>query len=235
MLEVNSLKVKYGRAEALKGVSLTVGQGKVVAVLGSNGAGKSTLLKAISGLVPVSKESSIRLNGEEISGLPPDKIVAKGISYVPEGRKIFPGLTVRENLRIGAYLRQDKKGIEEDMERCYELFPRLKERSNQRAGTLSGGEQQMLAISRALMSKPKLLLLDEPSMGLAPVLVERIYEKIAQIREQGVTMLLVEQNANLALTISDYVYVIANGEIKLQGAAKDFLRERDLVKAYLGS
>lgn len=234
MLEISNLVVKYGHAEAIKGISLKVESGKIVAVLGSNGAGKSTLLRAISGLQPASRESEIKLNGENIVGLPPDRIVSKGISQVPEGRKIFAGLTVKENLRVGAYLRHDKNGIEEDIEKYYELFPRLKERYKQQAGTLSGGEQQMLAIARALMSKPKLLLLDEPSMGLAPVIVERIYENILQIRNQGVTMMLVEQNANIALTISDYAYIIANGQIRLEGDTEELLKKENFVTSYLG-
>lgn len=234
MLEVQNLIVKYGRAEALKGISLKVESGKIVVILGSNGAGKSTLLKAISGLIPSAHGNEIKLNNEIISGLPPEKIVSRGISHVPEGRRIFSGLTVRENLRIGAYLRRDKKGIEEDIEKCYELFPRLKERFNQQAGTLSGGEQQMLAIGRAIMSKPKLLLLDEPSMGLAPVIVDHIYEIILNIRKQGVTMMVVEQNAHLALSISDYAYIIANGEVKLEGPAKEMIEKEDFITTCLG-
>jgi branched-chain amino acid transport system ATP-binding protein len=234
MLEISNLVVKYGHAEAIKGISLKVEEGKIVTVLGSNGAGKSTLLKAVSGLQPAFKGSEIKFIGEDITTLPSEKIVARGISQVPEGRKIFAGLTVRENLRMGAYIRHDKIGIEEDIEKNYELFPRLKERYKQQAGTLSGGEQQMLAIARALMSRPKLLLLDEPSMGLAPVIVERIYENILKIRKQGITMMVVEQNANLALTISDYAYIIANGQIKLEGFTEELLKDKNLVSTYLG-
>ena len=233
MLEISNLHVRYTKAEVIKGISLNVSFGKVVAVLGSNGAGKSTLLKCLSGLVvPVS--GSIKLADKEIAGLAPEKIVAAGIIHVPEGRRIFSSLTVQENLRMGAYLRRDKAGIEEDYEKCFALFPRLKERIRQQAGTLSGGEQQMLAIARGLMARPKVLLLDEPSMGLAPVIVDQIFEIISKIKEQGVTMILVEQNASLALAASDYAYILMTGEIRLSGNSAELAAKDDLIKSYLG-
>jgi branched-chain amino acid transport system ATP-binding protein len=235
MLEVKNLRVKYTRAEVLKGVSLTVAAGSVVAVLGSNGAGKSTLLKSLSGLVPPLAGSSTRFAGREIAGLSPEKIVAAGVIHVPEGRRVFATLSVRENLRMGAYLRRDKNGIEADYEKCFALFPRLKERIDQQAGTLSGGEQQMLAIARGLMATPKLLLLDEPSMGLAPVIVDQIYEIIAKIKSQGVTMILVEQNATLALSACDSAYIMVTGEIRLHGTAAELAAKDDLIKSYLGA
>src|SRR5881397_2180313 len=200
LLELNDVHTFYGNIEALKGISLEVDEGEVVTLIGSNGAGKSTTLRSISGLTPPS-EGSIRFDGEEICEVPPQDIVRLGISQSPEGRRVFPRMTVRENLELGAYLRRDAK-LDQDLGRVFELFPRLKEREKQKAGTMSGGEQQMLAIGRALMAEPRLLLLDEPGMGLAPVLVERIYETIRQINEQGTTILLVEQNANFALEVS---------------------------------
>jgi branched-chain amino acid transport system ATP-binding protein len=235
MLEISNLRVKYTRAEVLKGISLTVPAASVVAVLGSNGAGKSTLLKSLSGLVRPLVGSSTRLAGREIAGLSPEKIVAAGVIHVPEGRRIFGTLSVRENLRMGAYLRRDKNSIEEDYEKCFALFPRLKERLDQQAGTLSGGEQQMLAIARGLMASPKVLLLDEPSMGLAPVIVDQIYEIIAKIKNQGVTMVLVEQNATLALSACDSAYIMVTGEIRLQGTAAELAAKDDLIKSYLGA
>jgi branched-chain amino acid transport system ATP-binding protein len=234
LLEVSDIHTFYGNIEALKGVSLEVEEGEVVTLLGSNGAGKSTTLRSISGLTPP-RQGSIHFEGREIGETPPQDIVRLGISQAPEGRKIFPRMSARENLELGAYLRADSDGVERDMERVFELFPRLREREKQKGGTLSGGEQQMLAIGRALMASPKLLLLDEPSMGLAPVLVERIYETIAEINQQGTTILLVEQNANYALQVSSRGYVLETGAIALADRS-DALRENtDVQKAYLGT
>jgi branched-chain amino acid transport system ATP-binding protein len=234
MLEVKDLHTFYGNIEALKGVSLEVDEGEVVTLIGSNGAGKSTTLRSISGLTPP-REGSIRFEGNEIGETAPQDIVQLGISQAPEGRKIFPRMNVRENLELGAYLRRDTAAIQRDLERVYDLFPRLKEREKQKAGTMSGGEQQMLAIGRAMMASPKLLLLDEPSMGLAPVLVERIYETISAINEQGTTILLVEQNANFALDASSRGYVLETGAVSLSDSS-DALRENpDVQKAYLGA
>jgi branched-chain amino acid transport system ATP-binding protein len=233
LLEISDIHTFYGNIEALKGVSLEVDEGEIVTLIGSNGAGKSTTLRSISGLTPP-REGSIRLNGEEIGETPPQEIVARGVSHAPEGRHCFPRMTVRENLDLGAYLRRDSE-VDQDLDRVYELFPRLKEREKQKAGTMSGGEQQMLAIGRALMSQPKLLLLDEPGMGLAPILVERIYETIAEINEQGTTILLVEQNANFALEVSSRGYVLETGTIALSDRS-DALRENpEVQKAYLGA
>ena len=211
LLEVEDIHTYYGNIQALKGISLTVEEGEIVTLIGSNGAGKSTTLRSISGLTPP-RSGSIKLAGQEISMLPPQEIVGLGVCQSPEGRKCFQRMTVRENLELGAYLRRDSQGIEADLERVFELFPRLEERQSQKAGTMSGGEQQMLAIGRALMGRPKILLLDEPSMGIAPVLVERIYETIAEINEQGMTILLVEQNANFALEVSKRGYVLETGQ-----------------------
>ncbi len=211
-LEVDDIKTYYGNIQALKGVSLTVEEGECVTLIGSNGAGKSTTLRSISGLTPP-RTGSIKLAGDEISMLPPQEIVGLGICQSPEGRKCFQRMTVRENLELGAYLRRDSQGIEADLERIFELFPRLEERQSQKAGTMSGGEQQMLAIGRALMGKPKVLLLDEPSMGISPVLTERIYETIEQINKEGMTILLVEQNANFALDVSKRAYVLETGKV----------------------
>ncbi len=233
MLKVNDLHVAYGNINAIKGISLDVNQGEIVTLIGSNGAGKSTTLRAISGLLKA-KSGSISLNGEEITGLEGHEIVAKGICHSPEGRRIFPRMTVDENLDLGAFLRGDKKEIASDRERVLDLFPRLRERISQRAGTLSGGEQQMLAVGRALMGNPKLLLLDEPSMGLAPVLVDLIFETITKINQQGMTILLVEQNALAALTVADRAYVLESGSIKLSGNAQDLAKNDDVTKAYLG-
>jgi branched-chain amino acid transport system ATP-binding protein len=234
LLELKDIHTFYGAIEALRGISLEVNEGEVVTLIGSNGAGKSTTLRSISGLTPP-REGSIRFDGEEIGETAPQEIVQRGISQSPEGRKIFDRMTVRENLELGAYLRRDTETIESDMTRVFELFPRLKEREKQKAGTMSGGEQQMLAIGRALMAQPKLLLLDEPSMGLAPVLVERIYETIAEINKQGTTILLVEQNANFALEVSERAYVLETGTVALADKA-DALRENpDVQKAYLGT
>jgi branched-chain amino acid transport system ATP-binding protein len=234
LLEVDGIHTYYGNIEALKGVSLDVEEGEVVTLIGSNGAGKSTTLRSISGLTP-SREGTIRFSGRDITRTPAQDIVRLGISQSPEGRRCFQRMTVRENLELGAYLRHDKAGVGEDLDRVFDLFPRLKERERQKAGTMSGGEQQMLAIGRALMARPKLLLLDEPSMGLAPILVERIYETVAEINRQGTTILLVEQNANYALGVSDRGYVLETGTVALTDKS-DALRENpDVQKAYLGA
>jgi branched-chain amino acid transport system ATP-binding protein len=233
LLELHEVHTFYGNIEALKGVSLEVNEGEIVTLIGSNGAGKSTTLRSISGLTPP-REGSIRFDGEEIGETPPQEIVQKGISQAPEGRRIFSRMTVRENLELGAYLRRDSNGIQRDLERVFALFPRLEERERQKAGTMSGGEQQMLAIGRALMAEPKLLLLDEPSMGLAPILVERIYETVVEINEQGTTILLVEQNANFALEVSKRGYVLETGQVTLSDDAPALRENADVQKAYLG-
>src|ERR671915_122879 len=212
LLEVEKIHSYYGHIHALRGVSLTVEEGEIVTLIGSNGAGKTTTLRSISGLTPP-REGSIKFDGREIGETAPQDIVSMGVSLSPEGRHIFPRMTVRENLDLGAYLRKDSDEIASDMDRVYDLFPRLKEREKQKAGTLSGGEQQMLAIGRALMAQPRLLLLDEPGMGLAPILVERVYETIGEINRQGVTILLVEQNANFALEVSKHGYVLETGKV----------------------
>jgi branched-chain amino acid transport system ATP-binding protein len=232
-LDVEDIHTYYGNIEALKGITIEVNEGECVTLIGSNGAGKSTMLRSISGLTPP-RTGSIRLAGEEISHLPPQDIVGKGICQSPEGRKCFQRMTVRENLELGAYLRRDHAGIRQDLDRVFELFPRLKERETQKAGTMSGGEQQMLAIGRALMGKPQLLLLDEPSMGIAPILVERIYETIAEINQQGMTILLVEQNANFALEVSTRGYVLETGTVSLTDASEKLRTNPDVQKAYLG-
>lgn len=234
MLSVENLVVHYGAIAALKGISFEVPDGSIVTLIGANGAGKTTTLQTISGLNPV-KSGSIEFAGEEIEGLAAHKIVAKGISQSPEGRHIFPELTVRENLMMGAYLRRDKDGIARDLDYCFSIFPRLEERLKQAGGTLSGGEQQMLAISRSLMAKPRLLLLDEPSLGIAPILVQLIFEKIVEInRDLGVTVLLVEQNASMALKVASYGYVLETGEITRQGEAADLAQDEEVQRAYLG-
>jgi branched-chain amino acid transport system ATP-binding protein len=233
LLEVNGLHTFYGTIEALKGISLEVDEGEIVTLIGSNGAGKSTTLRSISGLTPP-REGSIRFDGLEIGETPPQEIVRLGISQSPEGRKVFQRMTVRENLDLGAYLRRDNE-IVKDVDRVFDLFPRLKERERQKAGTMSGGEQQMLAIGRALMAQPKLLLLDEPSMGLAPILVERIYETVVEINKQGTTILLVEQNANFALEVSNRAYVLETGTIALSDDADKLMDNPDVQKAYLGA
>ncbi|MDQ6914957.1 MAG: ABC transporter ATP-binding protein [Actinomycetota bacterium] len=232
LLEVEDIHTFYGNIEALKGVSLAVDEGEIVTLIGSNGAGKSTTLRSISGLTPA-RQGSIRFAGRDITTTPPQDVVRLGISQSPEGRHCFPRMTVRENLDMGAYLRRDD--YRGDMERVFELFPRLKERERQKAGTMSGGEQQMLAIGRALMAKPKLLLLDEPSMGIAPILVDRIYETIREINQQGTTILLVEQNANHALDVSNRGYVLATGQVALSDASDALRRNEDVQKAYLGA
>jgi branched-chain amino acid transport system ATP-binding protein len=233
LLEVHDLHTFYGNIEALKGISLEVEEGEVVTLIGSNGAGKSTTLRSISGLTPP-REGTIRFNGKEIGETPPQEIVRLGISQAPEGRHCFARMSVRENLELGAYLRRDAR-ISEDLERVYHLFPRLKERERQKAGTMSGGEQQMLAIGRALMSEPRLLLLDEPAMGLAPVLVERIYETIAEINRQGTTILLVEQNANFALEVARRGYVLETGTIALTDTSDSLRENPEVQRAYLGA
>ncbi|MFA5919512.1 MAG: ABC transporter ATP-binding protein [Candidatus Nanopelagicaceae bacterium] len=233
LLEVNDLKVAYGSIMAVKGVSLVVNEGEIVTLIGSNGAGKSTTLRTISGLLKP-KGGTILFRGEHIEGRPGHEIVAKGLCQSPEGRRIFPRMSVRENLDLGAFLRTDKDGIEADRERVLELFPRLRERYEQKGGTMSGGEQQMLAVARALMGAPKLLLLDEPSMGLAPVLVDMIFETIVKIREQGITILLIEQNAAAALDVADRAYVLESGKIKMTGLASDLAKDEAVTKAYLG-
>ncbi len=233
LLEVENLHVYYGNIHALKGISLTVEEGEIVALLGSNGAGKTTTLRTISGLLRPS-EGMVRLREETIGGLPPHVIVYKGVGHAPEGRRIFARLSVEENLKMGAYARTDQAGIGQDLERVFVLFPRLKERIGQVAGTLSGGEQQMLAIGRALMARPRVLLLDEPSMGLAPVLVEQIFETVKGINAQGTTILLVEQNAYMALSIAQRGYVLQTGEIALSGAAADLQANEEVRRAYLG-
>jgi branched-chain amino acid transport system ATP-binding protein len=233
LLKVTDLKTSYGKIEALKGISVDVNEGEIVTLIGANGAGKSTTLKTISGqLHPAA--GSIEFMGEKINGTPAHKVTAKGIIQAPEGRRIFSRMTVLENLEMGAYLRSDKAGIAAGLEHVFELFPRLKERIAQKGGTLSGGEQQMLAMGRALMANPKLLMLDEPSMGLAPVVVETIFEIIQKLNKDGITILLVEQNANLALSIADRGYVLETGEIKLTGTGRDLLANEDVRKAYLG-
>ena len=232
MLDVRDLHVYYGEIHALKGISFRVAQGEIVTLLGNNGAGKTTTLKTLSGLL-APRRGDVLLDGASLAGAPPHGIVLKGITHVPEGRRIFNRLTVLENIEMGAYTRSDR-GIAEDMERVFAVFPRLKERRAQVAGTLSGGEQQMLAIGRALMAKPRLLLLDEPSMGLAPVLVEQIFETVQAINRQGVTILLVEQNAAMALSIAGRGYVLETGEIALSGAAADLAGNPEVRRAYLG-
>ncbi|MGI5875024.1 MAG: ABC transporter ATP-binding protein [Bacillota bacterium] len=231
MLEIRDLVVSYGGIEAVKNISLDVPEGQIVTLIGANGAGKSTTLKTISGIVKP-KSASIRFQGEELSGKSPDYIVSKGITLVPEGRRVFDNLSVAENLKIGAYLRRDS--LKGDMEYVYGLFPRLKEREWQMAGTLSGGEQQMLAVGRALMSRPKLIMMDEPSLGLAPLIVKAIFEIIKTINEEGITVLLIEQNANMALKVADKGYVMETGEIKMEGTGAELLANEEIKEAYLG-
>jgi branched-chain amino acid transport system ATP-binding protein len=235
MLAVKNLHVSYGAIKALHGVSLNVPQGSIVTLIGANGAGKSTILRALSGLVKTAS-GTIHYNGQEITNLAPNKIVAGGLCHVPEGRMVFANLSVAENLKMGAYLQRDKKWISQQTDYVFGLFPRLKERENQAAGTLSGGEQQMLAIARALLSKPKFLMLDEPSLGIAPLLVKTIFERIVEInREQGLTILLVEQNANLALDVSSYAYVLETGKILLEGPSAQVKADPQVQAAYLGA
>ncbi len=233
LLEVENMHSYYGHIHALQGISLTVEEGEVVTLIGSNGAGKTTTLRSIHGILPP-REGRIIFNGEEIQGTPAHDMIGKGIAQSPEGRKIFSRMTVLENLEMGAYHRNDRSEIRQDMDRVFDLFPRLKERTKQEAGTMSGGEQQMLAIGRALMSRPKLLLLDEPSMGLAPVLVERIFEIVREINHQGTTILLVEQNANVALEIATRGYVLETGKIVNSAPAEKLREDPKVREAYLG-
>jgi branched-chain amino acid transport system ATP-binding protein len=234
LLQVDDIHTFYGNIEALKGISLEVEAGEVVTLIGSNGAGKSTTLRSISGLTPP-RTGTITFDGNDISATPPQDIVQLGISQSPEGRHCFQRMSVRENLELGAYLRRNRREINEDLETVFTLFPRLQEREKQKAGTMSGGEQQMLAIGRAMMARPKLLLLDEPSMGLAPILVERIYETVAEINRQGTTILLVEQNANFALEYSSRGYVLETGTIALADKSAALRENPDVQKAYLGT
>ena len=231
LLYIKDLKVSYGGIEAIKGISLNVEKGEIVTLIGANGAGKSTTLRAISGLVPI-REGTITYDGQVISGQSPQKIVSEGIGMVPEGRRIFPNLTVLENLKVGAYLRKDD--LTPDIEHVYQLFPRLKERSWQMAGTLSGGEQQMLAVGRAMMMRPKLMMMDEPSLGLAPLVIRDIFKIIQTLHEEGITILLVEQNANAALRIADSAYVLETGRITMHGTGRELLDDPQVKEAYLG-
>ena len=233
MLKVRDLVVAYGGIEALKGISLDVPDGKIVTLIGANGAGKSTLLCSILGLVKV-KSGNVEYNGDTLTGLNSQQIVSKGLTLVPEGRRVFPNLTVLENLRIGAYMRKDEDGIAADIKRIYEIFPRLEERNWQMAGTLSGGEQQMLALGRALMSRPKLMMMDEPSLGLAPLVIKEIFNIIRSINENGTTVLLVEQNANMALKVAHHAYVLETGRIMMEGSGKELLENEEIKEAYLG-
>lgn len=233
MLKIENLKVAYGGIQALNGISMEVPDGKIVSIIGANGAGKSTTLRTISGLVKA-QSGSITFDGQEILGKPINTILESGIAQIPEGRRVFANLTVLENLKCGAYLRNDKKGIEEDLKWVYSLFPRLEERNWQQAGTLSGGEQQMLAVGRGLMSRPKLLMLDEPSLGLAPLVVKDIFSILKKINEMGTTILLIEQNANMALLASDYAYVLETGNITMEGTGKALYEDERVREAYLG-
>ena len=234
ILEVNDLNVYYEAIHAIKNISFEIKKGEIVTLIGANGAGKTSTLHAVSGLLPL-KSGEVSLNGVNITGMEAHKLVTKGMAHVPEGRRIFTELTVLENLEMGAYTRNDKDGIKDDLEKMFVLFPRLAERKKQLAGTMSGGEQQMLAIARALMSKPTILLMDEPSMGLAPLLVQEIFKIIERInKEEGVTILLVEQNAHMALLVANRAYVLETGEIIKEGAGKDLLDDPDIKKAYLG-
>ncbi|MDE7234636.1 MAG: ABC transporter ATP-binding protein [Ruminiclostridium sp.] len=233
MLEIHDLEVNYGVIKAIRGVSFEVGQGEVIALIGANGAGKTTILHTVTGLIPA-KHGSILFNGKELTKTPAHKIVSMGMAHVPEGRRVFQQLTVYENLMMGAYTRKDKAEVAESLKSVYERFPRLEERRTQIAGTLSGGEQQMLAMGRALMSKPSIILMDEPSMGLSPLYVNEIFDIIQKIRAGGTTVLLVEQNAKKALSIADRAYVLETGTIKLSGAASDLINDESIKKAYLG-
>ncbi len=233
MLKIENLQVAYGGIQALRGIDLEVPDGKIVTLIGANGAGKSTTLRTISGLVKASG-GSITYDGKELLGKPINQILETGIAQVPEGRRVFANLSVLENLKVGAYLRNDKDGIEKDIQWVYELFPRLQERSWQLAGTLSGGEQQMLAVGRGLMSRPKVLMMDEPSLGLAPLVVQGIFEIIREINKQGVTILLIEQNANMALKTADLAYVLETGRITMRGTGAELLADESVKEAYLG-
>ena len=233
MLKVENLHTFYGKIEALKGISIEVTEGEIVTLIGANGAGKSTTLKTLSGQIAPA-EGSVEFLGESIAGMPAHKVTQKGVIQVPEGRRIFPRMTVEENLEMGAFLRTDKDGIAESMERVYVLFPRLRERRMQKGGTLSGGEQQMLATGRGMMASPKLLMLDEPSMGLAPVVVEMIFETIQKLNDEGITILLVEQNAAMALSIANRGYVLETGSVALEGPGRELLTNELVRKTYLG-
>lgn len=234
MLKIEDLEVSYGAVQALRGISMEVNDGEIVSLIGANGAGKTTTLHAITGLVPI-KSGSVIYDGHDLRKTDPSRIVTMGLAHVPEGRQVFTRMTVAENLAMGAYFRKDKKAIADDLERVYARFPRLKERAKQLAGTLSGGEQQMLAVGRALMSRPKLLMMDEPSLGLAPLVVRDIFSIIQEINKQGVTILLIEQNANMALKIADVGYVLETGRITLTGSGKDLLSNDAVRAAYLGA
>jgi branched-chain amino acid transport system ATP-binding protein len=234
LLVLDKLAVAYGEIRAVKGIDVTVGRGELVCLIGTNGAGKTTTLKGICGLQPV-RSGTIRYDGDDVTGLPSFVLVRRGLAMVPEGRGVFGGLTIEENLAMGAYIRHDRAGVAADLANVYELFPRLHERRRQTAGTMSGGEQQMLAIGRALMSRPKLLLLDEPSMGLAPLMVQKVFETVLAVSRSGMTILLVEQNAKLALEVSSRAYVMESGEITLQGDSKTLLHDPKVRAAYLGS
>lgn len=233
LLEVKDLVVSYGGIEALKGISFTVEEGQIVTLIGANGAGKSTTLRAITGIVPI-KSGSVLYNGQEITSLDTQKSVERGIALVPEGRRVFANLTVLENLKIGAYLRKDNAQIQKDIQHIYKLFPRLEERSWQLAGTLSGGEQQMLAVGRAMMTRPRLIMMDEPSLGLAPLVVKDIFSIIKRLSEDGITILLIEQNANAALHAAHYGYVMETGAITLSGTGEELLASASIQEAYLG-
>ena len=233
MLEIKDLEVYYGMIQAIKGISFEVNEGEVIALIGANGAGKTTILHTISGLI-APKKGSITFEGQEITKIPAHKIVENGLAQVPEGRRVFPSLSVLQNLKLGAYTRTDKKEIDDTLKMIYERFPRLEERKNQPAGTLSGGEQQMLAMGRALMSKPRIILMDEPSMGLSPIFVNEIFDIIKQVSASGTTVLLVEQNAKKALSIADRGYVLETGKIVKEGKASDLLNDEAVKKAYLG-
>ena len=233
MLKIENLQVAYGGIQALRGVSMEVPDGKIVTLIGANGAGKSTTLRTISGLVKA-KAGSVTYDDQELLGKPIHQVLAAGVAQVPEGRRVFENLTVLENLKAGAYLRRDRDGVERDVRWVYELFPRLQERSWQLAGTLSGGEQQMLAVGRGLMSRPKVLMMDEPSLGLAPLVVQGIFEIIREINKQGVTILLIEQNANMALKTADLAYVLETGRITMQGTGTELLADESVKEAYLG-
>jgi branched-chain amino acid transport system ATP-binding protein len=233
LLDVEAVDTYYGRVQALHGVSLTIDEGEIVPLIGSNGAGKTTTLRTISGLARPTR-GHVRLRGADLTGLAPDRVVMRGIGHAPEGRRVFARMSVRDNLFLGAYIRKDAAGIRSDEDRIFNFFPRLRERRNQIAGTLSGGEQQMLAIGRALMSRPKLLLLDEPSLGLAPILVDTIFQVIQEINSQGTTILLIEQNAAKALQVANRGYVLETGRIVQQGTAKALLESPDVQRAYLG-
>jgi branched-chain amino acid transport system ATP-binding protein len=233
LLQLKKLAVAYGGIHAVKGIDAHVDQGELVCLIGANGAGKTTTLKGICGMLPI-KSGSIHYAGENVTGWPPFELVRGGLVMVPEGRGVFGGLTIEENLAMGAYVRRDREGVKTDIERVFTLFPRLKERRRQTAGTLSGGEQQMLAMARALMSKPKLLLLDEPSMGLAPLMVEKVFETVLAVSGEGMTILLIEQNAKLALEVSHRGYVMESGEIILEGEARSLLHDSKVRAAYLG-